>query len=434
MNSRSWLLSVSLAVALLPGFVAGAPQGIDLGAVSRLPMLDNGRVKPFDTYARETVRFITGSEVFQKRDPVELILDIAFDFKKWTDVPLVSIDFLPLKEKLGVKREVKFLGAAEIVSNSKYQALMEEIRKTGKDPDKLPRLEKEVVLLYHRVSVLENQMEGQGWKVIPNEKDANGAWLTLSDTSDEAVKKAFAAMTTAYSGNDASGFNRAVGELAARVKTSAKPELVDATRIEREVWYHRFRPFEKSSVLYLLAFLAFLVSSTLPPRRMYKVAVFLALAGFAMHVYGMALRSLISGRAPVSNVYETMLFVPFGINLFALTFELVHRARYFGLTATFLGAAILTLSDFVSLDPYVSPLVPVLRSNYWLIIHVLTITLGYAAATLCLGLGHLWLGVFVWNKGSAPSLKSIEKYLYQAIQVTVFFIGTGTILGGVWAN
>ncbi|MBI3891063.1 MAG: cytochrome c biogenesis protein CcsA [Candidatus Wallbacteria bacterium] len=434
MNLRTCWLPVLLALSLIPGAAAAAPEGTDIAAIARVPMLDNGRIKPFDTYARESIRFLTGSEVFQGRDPVALILDFAFDFKKWSDVPVISIDFLPLKEKLGVKREVKFLAASELANNKAYNDLLEQVRKSGKEPDKLPRLEKEAVVLYHRLSILENQVDGQGWKLVPHETDPGAAWAALSETKDEALKAAISAMSAAFVKSDAAAFNKAAGELASRLKTVSKLPYPEAKTIDREVWYHKFRPFEKASILYGLAFLAFLACNTVPPRRMYKLAVALALSGFAVHAYGIGLRVLISGRPPVSNVYETMLWVPFGINMFALIFELVHRARFFGLSATLLGAGILTLSDFVSLDPYVSPLVPVLRSNYWLIIHVLTITLGYAAATLCLGLAHLWLAVFVINKGSAPSLKNIEKYLYHAIQVTVLFIGTGTILGGVWAN
>jgi ABC-type transport system involved in cytochrome c biogenesis permease subunit len=102
--------------------------------------------------------------------------------------------------------------------------------------------------------------------------------------------------------------------------------------------------------------------------------------------------------------------------------------------SSLLAGGILLVSDFVSLDPYVSPLVPVLRSNYWLIVHVLTITLGYSGATLGLGLGHLWLGMYVFKGASAPELKNVENYLYRVVQVSVLFIGVGTVLGGVWAN
>lgn len=419
---------------LLASSARGATDRFDAATFARLPMLDNGRLKPVDTYARETIRFLTDSEAFQGREPVRLLLELAFNSKKWTDAPLLSIGFLPLKEKMGVKREVKFLSASEVVDNAAFQTIIEEVRKSGKDSDKLPRLEKEAVVLFHKVSLLESQIGGQGWKLIPHPTDAAAGWQSLGGSEHSGVKTAVSNLATAYSKDDADAFNRALADLSGQLRTVSKLPYPDSTTIEREVWYHDFRPFEKSSILYILAFFGFIACSCTLSRPMYKLALALALAGFAMHAYGIALRVLISGRPPVSNVYETMLWVPFGVNLFALIFELVNRGRYFGMMSTLLGAAILTLSDYSSLDPFVSPLVPVLRSNYWLLIHVLTITLGYAAATLAMGLGHLWLVLFVVNRGSSPSLKTIEKYLYQAVQVTVLFIGAGTILGGVWAN
>ena len=119
----------------------------------------------------------------------------------------------------------------------------------------------------------------------------------------------------------------------------------------------------------------------------------LVVAGFLFHAYGMALRVLISGRPPVTNMYESVVWVAFGGMLFALVFEAVYRVRFFAACASALAVVCLILADNVPiLDGSISPLVPVLRDNMWLTVHVLTITLGYAAFTLAMGIGHLNLG------------------------------------------
>jgi ABC-type transport system involved in cytochrome c biogenesis permease subunit len=149
----------------------------------------------------------------------------------------------------------------------------------------------------------------------------------------------------------------------------------------------------------------------------------------------MLLRTLISGRAPVTNMYETVVFVAWGAVLLALVFEALYRGRVAATCASGLAVVALILADNVPiLDGSIAPLVPVLRDNMWLTLHVLTITLGYAAFFLAMGLGHLNLGLFVLAPGRTAQLKSLSLFLYRSLQVGTFFLAIGTLLGGVWAS
>ena len=85
----------------------------------------------------------------------------------------------------------------------------------------------------------------------------------------------------------------------------------------------------------------------------------------------------------------------------------------------------------LALDRSINPLVPVLRDNFWLTTHVLTITLSYAAFALALGIGHLALGKVIAGKNPDVGLYN---YLYRTLQVAGLLLASGTILGGVWAN
>ncbi|MBK1990944.1 cytochrome c biogenesis protein CcsA, partial [Sphaerospermopsis aphanizomenoides BCCUSP55] len=184
-------------------------------------------------------------------------------------------------------------------------------------------------------------------------------------------------------------------------------------------------------VLYLAAGISLLVAAGRTPG--YLVAWGFALAGFAMQALGFTCRVLVSGRAPVTNMYESVVWVAFGTILFALVFEAIHRCRFFLLGAVPVAVVSLILADTqpVILDRSIHPLVPVLADNFWLTTHVLTITLSYAAFALALGVGHIALIQVI--AGAKPS-KSLYTYLYRALQVGVLLLATGTILGGVWAN
>src|SRR5262249_43670091 len=87
----------------------------------------------------------------------------------------------------------------------------------------------------------------------------------------------------------------------------------------------------------------------------------------------------------------------------------------------------------LALDPKISPIVPVLRKNYWLTVHVLTIAASYAAGTLAWGLGNVFLGLVVLGKCSPDTLRSLAHYIYRALQAAVLLLAAGTFLGGWWA-
>jgi ABC-type transport system involved in cytochrome c biogenesis permease subunit len=132
-------------------------------------------------------------------------------------------------------------------------------------------------------------------------------------------------------------------------------------------------------------------------------------------------------------MYESVIWVAFGTILFALIFEAIYRAGSFLLGAVPVAVASLIIADSqpVILDRSIHPLTPVLRDNFWLTTHGLSITLSYAALALALGVAHVALGRVIARKKSS---ETIYNYLYKTLQVGVLLLATGTILGGVWAN
>jgi len=144
---------------------------------------------------------------------------------------------------------------------------------------------------------------------------------------------------------------------------------------------------------------------------------------------------LISGRPPVTNMYESVIFVSWGAVLFALAFEAAYRVRYFAACASGLSVLLLILADSLPiLDGSIEPLVPVLRDNMWLTVHVLTITLGYAAFFLGVALGHLNLALYFFAPGRRELLRTMSLFLYRSLQAGTLFLAAGTLLGGVWAS
>jgi ABC-type transport system involved in cytochrome c biogenesis permease subunit len=152
------------------------------------------------------------------------------------------------------------------------------------------------------------------------------------------------------------------------------------------------------------------------------------------HATGILIRVILGGRPPVSNFYETMLWLPFAAVVLALIFEWIYRARYFALSASILATIMLWLSDYVPLDSSISPVVAVLRSHLWLTIHVLTIVASYGALALATVLAHLYGWLSLIRRGAHPSLPTLETFLYRLVQVGVVLLAGGIMLGAVWAN
>jgi ABC-type transport system involved in cytochrome c biogenesis permease subunit len=203
-----------------------------------------------------------------------------------------------------------------------------------------------------------------------------------------------------------------------------------------EVTYNHWAPFRFAWVLVLAALVAMLLHLGSGWKWLYVAAMTAYGAGLAALVIGFSMRIAIAGRPPVSNMYESVIYVGAGVALFGLIFELIYRQKYILTAAAAVSTVALVLADNCPtiLDPSVQPLEPVLRSNFWLVTHVMTITLSYAAFALALGIANITLGYFCARSSDRSAISSLSRFTYKAIQVGVLLLAAGTILGGVWAD
>ena len=160
--------------------------------------------------------------------------------------------------------------------------------------------------------------------------------------------------------------------------------------IERETHFNAMNPFWQAPIAYGTALILLAVSLGFTAGRksftgllgqgFYPIGMVALATGIALEIYGFALRVQISGWAPVTNMYETVIWVALVAAVLSLIFELIFRRTYSALAGS--GVALLgtiTAVNVPLLDPSIKSLQPVLRSNYWLTIHVLTEVSSYAA-------------------------------------------------------
>jgi ABC-type transport system involved in cytochrome c biogenesis permease subunit len=254
----------------------------------------------------------------------------------------------------------------------------------------------------------------------------------------ERILQAFAELRSAYASGEAEPFQQATGRFLANLDAVGDAELrrTASRTIPAELLLNRTQPFRWSWVVMLAAGVAFLVSLNTGWRTPYWVGWGLFVLSLLGQAFGLVLRIVVAGRAPVGNMYETVVFVAFLAAVFALVLEAIYRRTVIALTGAAVGTLGLVLADQLplALDPRISPLVPVLRSNFWLTVHVLTIVASYAGASLAWGLGNVSLGLLAFGRPQRDTLRTLALFTYRAMQIAVVLLALGTVLGAWWAS
>jgi cytochrome c-type biogenesis protein CcsB len=436
------LLTLSILFLSGTGLAQGQSELTPQSALSTLPVQSGGRLKPLDTLARESVRLVTGKASFQKQDPVITLLTWWADPEATKQLDIIEFRNLELKKELGLAADQRWYSYQELVDNKPLDEYRQEIHEHLKNEEELHGNEQKIQDLLVKINLVHQAMDGTILQAVPHPEGLEQDWGSFADLDHaqtvelvQPAKKAVDELRAALKNRDQQKLSQAV--VAARTELAKLGPVPEEKVMARELRYNESHPFRKAWILYLigLAVLTF-VKSEGQRTTGYWVGFSLIAAGFLMHIYGFALRCLIAGRPPVTNMYESVIWVAFGAVLFALIFEVISSKRYYLMAAAAGAVVCLVLADTLPtvLDPSIRPLTPVLRSNFWLTIHVLSITLGYAAFMLALGLGHIVLWKCALRPEQKEIIKSLHDALYRALQVGVLFLGAGTILGGVWAN
>ena len=409
-------------------FFCNASRGLDLTGLDSIPIQEGGRKKPFLVFADEALMSLSGKSRYLK-DGVKIgstatVASLWLTPVGWEDQPLILIGNKKFKDRLGLDPAKKLFTYRELAMNEKLRAALQEVSAIrSKNPKaKLDVEQREASTIGMRLAVFEGLVSGRSITLLPT---GAAAWSPLKP-EDAALAK----LREGFRSNDQAVFDAGLTELRAEQGREEARFQADPGKIAIEVFYQKLHPFRWAWILYLAAGVGMLV---IPGKPGYALGWVLGLGGFLLQLAGFVFRILISGRAPVTNMYESVVWVAFGTIFFALVFEAIYRSRYFLLGAVPVAVTSLILADTqtVILDRSIHPLVPVLADNFWLTTHVLTITLSYAAFALALGVGHIILGKSLIGSKPSPAL---HNYLYRTLQIGVLLLAIGTILGGVWAN
>jgi cytochrome c-type biogenesis protein CcsB len=416
--------------------------------LEQLAIQDKGRKKPLSTFTRETLQSLAGTTQWtdaqgKKWGADEAVLSMWLDPQPWLKLRVIAVGHKPLKEAVGLDRNEKRFSYDELSTNAAFQKLFGEARRMRATNPKaeLNPLQQEAVKLAGKIGLFEDVVRGKAMTLVPHPQAPQGLWVSLESAPTyypveqlRPVAEKFVIFQEAFKARDAEKTGGAVTVLAEALRGLSPSVYPTAAELSFEHFYFAVHPFGWAWKFYLLAALMLGLTWNRPIKWGYAAGWVLMGAGLAAHLFGFGCRLWISGRAPVTNMYETVIWLAFGVVLFAMILEAVYRPRYFLLAAAPVAVLALGLADNAPgiLDSSIQPLEAVLQNNFWLSTHVTSITLSYAAFALALGLGHAVLGQVVF-RGRMPSA-ALYQYVYRAIQIGVLLLASGTILGGVWAN
>ncbi len=423
-------------------------SALDFKQFGLLGIQDGGRRKPIDTFARESLIKLTGRSTYKAGAKTwegdDFILSMLLDTHKWQDEPMILISLGQLIEQLGLDKTERRFSFAKLTALPELNRLADEAQALKRAEKSLSRLQNEVLNVSDRLTLFARIMNGGAFLLVPAAQKETEAWVVppgftqyYSEAQFAPVQTQLQTMANAYVHGDSFGFSRSSNELRDGLRALSPSIYPQESKLRLEYFYNHWDGFYRAALCYGLALLLVAIAyarGTSGPLKFLGVA--LAILGLLFHASAITMRCMIAGRPPVTNMYESIIWVSFAVLLFGMIFFARYRTPVYLLAALPLSliALLLVHQMPIAMPSSIDPLVPVLRDNFWLTIHVLTITLSYAAFALAMGFGHILLWRYVRNPAAARADQPMHFWLYRVLQLGVLLLAAGTILGGVWAN
>ncbi len=495
---------------------------------SRIPILDQGRVKPLDTFARTYLEIISGRDSLSDMEAIEWLAEVILDpgraykreifnipnpkvvdalalerrkghrysykevttafythSKTWDflftmpeeemslpqkqlleaftktqlfaelsrSLSLVFPDFLIPEGPLSKALDVDPGTSVNFIKLRNQQTLIEQMSKDllKKSKNKDYKISAEGVMLTSiaaHMAALNRDRNSYILKVIPpqwesvSENNHDRMWFSpwgigvYGQGSPDSVKflNMWGELVQAYRMGNNTKWNDLTAELRAFSLSMADQKALNGV-LSLEVFFNNAKPFSISFIFYLSAFLVVMASFMIWPERLRRLAFGMVLAGFAFHATGLGVRMFIMQRPPVTNLYESVIFV----SLIACLFGLFLEWRLKNTIGIIIAASMGTILHFMGMKfdaegDTMGMLVAVLDTNFWLATHVVTITIGYGCCLVGGVLGHIYLIQRLVKPGDTKRLSDLFRNMRGVVFVALLFAVIGTILGGIWAD
>ena len=423
---------------------------------NKLVIQDNGRMKPAHTFASELVRKVSKTEKFKDMEPSQVLLSIIENPRLWFEVPVIYLEKgnTEIREFIGVAKTTEYAALSDFITSTGIYKIKEKVAEAQKTKIK-NKFQKDIIKIDRRIGLLYSAIGGGILKIYPIPKDENNKWVSQPETSTanftgtdsvfvrQSLPVYIQFLQKAKKTNDYSEANKILDGIKKFQQKFGSEVRPSEKKIDLEISYNKIQPFEQLAKyygfasLFLILFVIWQIFTSKPwINIVVKILVGIVIGLFVFHTLGLISRWYISGNAPWSNAYESIIYVAWATMLFGLFFG---RKSALTLTATtFLTAIILAFAHQNWLDPEIANLQPVLNS-WWLLVHVSIIVASYGPFSLgmILGIFALFLMAFTNEKNKKKmdlNIKEITIINEMAITIGLIMLTIGNFLGGMWAN
>ena len=422
----------------------------------------DGRMKPVNTYSSELLRKLSKKDHYQDYTADQVFLSMQESPQLWYNIPII---YLKLKKAdtirsiIGIPKDQKYAALVDFLDNNlnyKLGPFLEEAYSA-----QVPTaIHKELKTADQRVSLLFNTLEGDALRLFPIPDELNNKWVSPREFTQKDlviedslyanfISTGFLAFMSTLQSEKAQmkEFTQSNKLLEAIKKTQVKyggNTMLSDKKITTEITYNKYDIFKKLFSWYMYAsslMFVFLIVQILKDKsnfliisiNFFKALLYLC---FILHTIGLIVRWYISGHAPWSDAYESMIYVAWATMAFGVM--LGYKSNLTFASTAFVTAMILMIAHWNWMDPSIGNLQPVLNS-YWLMIHVAVIVGSYGPFALGMILGLICLLLMILT-----NVNNKEKMLLNVKELTIInemsltvglvMLTIGNFLGGMWAN
>ncbi|PBI85029.1 Cytochrome c biogenesis protein CcsA [Flavobacterium sp. ACN2] len=415
-----------------------------------------GRMKPINTFSSELLRKVSHSDKYNEMNSDQVFLSMTQYAQVWIQVPLIYIKSGndSIRKIIGIDSKdqyAPFVKFFDEQGNYKLSPYLDAAYKAA-NPN---NFEKDFVETDKKVNLMESALSGSILRIFPIPNDPNHKWVSYLERESAGFKGMdstyvkqilplyFSALNNGSIEKNFDTADNLVESINGFQKKFGAKVRPSEQKIDAEIAYNKYDVFKVLPYWYItvaILMLIFTILNIFFEKKWLRVTVnvFHVMVGllFALHTVGLIARWYISGHAPWSNAYESIVYVAWATMFFGLAFD--RKSKLTVASSAFVTAMILMAAYMNWIDPEIANLQPVLNS-YWLMIHVAVIVASYGpfALGMILGFVGLVLIFFTTEKNKTKMDLHIKEISYineMALTIGLIMLTIGNFLGGQWAN
>ena len=415
-----------------------------------------GRMKPVNTYSSELLRKLSKSAEYEGMTSDQILISMTENPTLWYNVPLINVkkDNDSIHHIVGVKEDQKYVALTSFFDsegNYKLSPYLESAYQAA-----VPnQFQKDFIETDRRVNLLYNALQGEILRIFPIPNNDNNKWVSYPEAAEAGFKGMdsvytqqilpiyFNALQEAKKTGDYSKANEFLGSIKSFQKKFGSEVMPSDSKIQTEILYNKYDVFRNLFWMYMLAgvvMLVFVIFQIFNDSKFIRILINVSKIAivvlFILHTAGLLARWYLSGHAPWSDAYESMIYVAWATMFFGLIFG--RKSDLTTASTAFVASMILMIAHWNWMDPAIANLQPVLDS-YWLMIHVSIIVASYGPFTLGMILGVVSLVLMILTNSNNKkkmdlTIKEITIITEMALTVGLVMLTIGNFLGGQWAN